>query len=205
MIPRTDDTPGSAKKPQQQQQLHHHNGSSATTVTGSTETGWFGDIKSLAKSTKETILPAIDGIASIIHRSAMTVAAEIAQLERDAELEAERWRADNYGSSSSSSSAATTTNERTVPVIVPLPWETPNNNSPNAPYVSNEELKQKILRLGTDERTFLGPFNSNTSRNEDFYLTESIIDLIRRLLQIDENLATMHARLSGECLCFLET
>jgi hypothetical protein len=57
--------------------------------------------ESLAKSTKDSIFPAIDGIASMIHRSAMTVAAEIAQLERDAELEAERWREENYGAASS--------------------------------------------------------------------------------------------------------
>lgn len=159
---------------------------------GVAENGWFNDFKSLAKSTKDSILPAIDGIASMIHRSAMTVAAEIAQLERDAEMDAERWRAENYGHT-------TTTSHRS-----PLPWEIAVDQKRQQQqhpkrYVVHEALKFNILKLSTDERTFLQPFtDAPAAAGNDFALTGPLIELIQRLLAIDDNLASMHAKLSGK-------
>ena len=151
--------------------------------------GWFGDIKSLAKSTKDTIFPAIDGVASFIHRSAMTVAAEIAQLERDAELEAERWRQENYG--------ASTGNSERVQNQLPLPWEVkPRDSDMSSELVEDENFKFRIMELSTTEDTFLEPYGSGEA--EDFPLTEDRIRLIRRLLALDDNLAAIHAKLSGK-------
>jgi len=172
----------------------------------SAETGWLNDFKSLAKSTKDTILPAIDGIANIIHRSAMTVAAEIAQLERDAELDAERWRAENFGSPGSKSSGAVR--------AIPLPWEVlggtkSKKHSKGSGYATttatataatttDAALKARMLQLSKEESTFLEPFTTEHEEGGDvFALSDSRIEVIRRLLDIDENLASMHARLSG--------
>lgn len=155
--------------------------------------GWFGEFKSLAKSTKDSIFPAIDGIASMIHRSAMTVAAEIAQLERDAELEAERWREENYGADSQGNTGDT----------LPLPWEVKPRDptgellgSAVPTYVEDENFKHAILALSTSEETFLDPYGAGEA--EDFALNEQRINLIRRLLALDANLAANHAKLSGK-------
>jgi hypothetical protein len=162
--------------------------------------GWFGEFKSLAKSTKDSIFPAIDGIASMIHRSAMTVAAEIAQLERDAELEAERWREENYGAASQGETGE----------ALPLPWEVkprdPNGELSRSTfpfYVEDENFKQAILALSTSEETFLDPYGVGEA--EDFILNEQRIYLIRRLLALDANLAANHAKLSGKFILCMST
>mmetsp|Transcript_31529 Transcript_31529/g.52051 ORF Transcript_31529/g.52051 Transcript_31529/m.52051 type:complete len:304 (+) Transcript_31529:141-1052(+) len=155
--------------------------------------GWFGDIKSLAKSTKDSIFPAIDGIANILHRSAMTVAAEIAQLERDAEMEADRWRDENYGAAPSQEQPRRE---------LRLPWEvrrreaiTDLSSSSTSHCVEDESFKQRILELSKTEDTFMEPYGAGEA--DDFPLNEQRIHLIRRLLDIDENLAATHAKLSG--------
>jgi hypothetical protein len=84
-------------------------------------------------------------------------------------------------------------------------------------YMTDEELIQIILSLSLKESTFLGPYSPShleddeedednnineegASRNISprFALDEPRIHLIRRLLDIDGNLAKIHARLSGE-------
>jgi hypothetical protein len=157
--------------------------------------GWFGEFKSIAKSTKDSILPTIDGIASMIHRSAMTVAAEIAQLERDAELEADRWRDENFGSVNRDDSAKP----------YPLPWEVKRvdpggglSKSYASQYAEDVEFKQAILALSTSEETFLEPYGPGEAN--DFHINESRVNLIRRLLAIDGNLASTHAKMSGKLL-----
>lgn len=153
--------------------------------------GWFGDIKSLAKSTKDSIFPTIDGIASMIHRSALTVAAEIAQLERDAEMEADRWREENYGNEGSPS-------RQTRQAPLRLPWQVKPQpvSLEESMYDEDEGFKLRILELSTTEDTFLEPYGVGEA--DDFPLTEQRIQLIRRLLDIDENLAATHAKLSGK-------
>jgi hypothetical protein len=119
----------------------------------------------------------------------MSVAAEIAQLERDG---ANAW------------------NESTSEQPLRLPWEVPCASSvegSNSEYTKDADLMEKILILSRDESTFLKPFTTkktmvsatpNSFDSADFILDEPRIHLIRRLLELDENLAIMHARLSGE-------
>ena len=159
--------------------------------------GWFGigsDIKTFARSIKDNVPPAIDGFASFIHRSALTVAAEIAQLEREAELETERWREQNYGKAHSGSDDDP----------LHLPWEVPHNSkklrssSCETIYEEDEELMQKIFDLSTHEKTFMGDTDDgNEAEDFSFSLDEPRINLIRRLLELDDHLAAMHAKLSG--------
>jgi len=156
--------------------------------------GWFGDIKSLAKSTKDTLFPAFEGLAGMVHRSAMSVAAEFAQLERDAELEADQWKERSYGESRQ---------EQLNKVhILPLPWEVlkstddRNSNDDNGDsYTEDSSFKKIIFELSTTEETFLEPYAADEA--EDFVLTDERILLIRRILHLDENLAAIHAKLSG--------
>jgi hypothetical protein len=163
--------------------------------------GWFGEIKSLAKSTKESIFPAIDGFANLIHRSAMNVAAGIAQMERDAELEAERWREENYGTVNHVRDTKQTTLQ--LPALS-LPWEIKkvvlNNQSDSnlVLYVEDEAFKGKVLSLATSEETFLEPYG--LGEEVDFQLSEERLRLIHRLLTLDENLAASHAKLCGKLL-----
>jgi len=156
--------------------------------------GWFGigsDIKTFARSIKDNTPPAIGGFASFIHRSAMTVAAEIAQLEREAELETERWREENYGKANCGSD------------MLHLPWEVPHHSKKlrecDTIYEEDEELMKKIMELSCHEETFLGGAEEKSKGEEDatFSLDEARINLIRRLLELDDNLAAMHAKLSG--------
>lgn len=161
--------------------------------------GWLGEFRALAKSTKDTLFPALDGIANMVHRSAMAVAAEIAQLEHEAEADADRWREDNYGS--------TGDYDTTGPLS--LPWELAIRSAESkgedligsvATYAENENLKQKVMELSNVESTFLDPFSSDGSDETDtkFTLNEPRIQLIRRLLALDTRLAKIHAKISGK-------
>mmetsp|Transcript_15929 Transcript_15929/g.23435 ORF Transcript_15929/g.23435 Transcript_15929/m.23435 type:complete len:292 (-) Transcript_15929:2247-3122(-) len=153
------------------------------------DNGWFGDIKSLAKSTKDTIFPAFEGIAGIVHRSALSVAAEFAQLERDAELESERWKDESYGEK----------HHEQIRQVLPLPWEVKcrdgNDEDAADSFVEDESFKNRILQLSTTEETFLEPYGAGEA--DDFILTDQRIHLIRRILHFDENLSAIHAQLSG--------
>ena len=68
---------------------------------------------------------------------------------------------------------------------------------------SKIEFKE-ILALSLLEKTFLEPFTSPAAGSlssvdrSEFILDQPRINLIRRLLDIDDNLAATHARLSGE-------
>lgn len=164
--------------------------------------GWFGlgsDVKAFARSIKDTTTPAIGGFASFLHRSALTVAAEIASLEREAQLETERWREENYGKAGDDDDAT-----------LHLPWEVPHNSkklrssSCDTIYEEDEELMKKVLELSRHEETFLGAKEEDSEVEEEdvsFSLDEPRINLIRRLLELDDNLAAMHAKLSGTLRC----
>jgi hypothetical protein len=167
--------------------------------------GWFGaigtDFKNIASSIKDTFPPGIGGIIHFVHKSAMSVAAEIAQLERDAELDVGRWREENYANTKEGSES------------LPLPWEIKcdldDSLQAESPlYMTDEELMDIIMALSLKEHTFLKPFSpqskiDNLRSKASFVMDVARIDLIRRLLDIDENLAAIHARLSGEYLCRL--
>uniref|UniRef100_A0A6U3Q2W2 BSD domain-containing protein n=1 Tax=Ditylum brightwellii TaxID=49249 RepID=A0A6U3Q2W2_9STRA len=147
---------------------------------------WFGlsDISSFAQSIKRSIPPAIDSIADIIQRSAMTVAAEFTQLERDAEER--RWQ---------------DAVENGDIIELPLPWELPSipgeeQTDPEPVYVEDETLKEHILALSLVEETFMTPFVDTDDQEPDFELDNSRIHLMRRLLVIDTNLNEAHARIA---------
>jgi hypothetical protein len=160
-----------------------------------TNLSWFGEFKSLARTTKDSILPTIDGIASMIHRSAMTVAAEIAQLERDAELEADRWRDENFGTANRDESQKALTLPWEVKRVIPAGDLAESNVSQ---YIEDEDFKRAILKLSTLEETFLEPYGPGEA--DDFHITEARVNLIRRLLVIDGDLASTHAKMSGKPL-----
>lgn len=169
--------------------------------------GWFAmgaDLRTFARRVKSTG----EGVAGVIHRGALAIAAEFAELEKDSEQEANRWREENYGTLSQESDLRD----------FHLPWELRcepamsnkelnkelNKEDPSK-YYQSEELMNDILALSHDETTFVVPFSvatsvTETDPNDDGALTESRIHLIRRLLDIDENLATIHARLSGKSM-----
>jgi hypothetical protein len=150
--------------------------------------GWFGgmsaDFRVLASSIKNTA----GGVASFVHRSALSVAAEIAALEHDEDTE----HGEHCAKSSSGEGGP-----------LRLPWEVKSEES-----TFNEDtlLKEKIMSLSSKESTFLQPFSSqkqdgagdhHTNEQDVFVLDESRIQLIRQLLELDDQLAATHARLSG--------
>jgi|UniRef100_A0A8J9TDM0 hypothetical protein len=140
--------------------------------------GWFGgigaDFRTIACTLKETA----GGVASFVHRSAVAVATEIAELEKDGEGN------DLY--------------EHHGDRVLPLPWEIISDTSSTE---EDLELKEAIFTLSISEGTFRHPFSTKdleeVGREVKFVLDEPRIHLIRRLLEFDDNLATMHARLSG--------
>jgi hypothetical protein len=156
--------------------------------------GWFGtigsDFKVLATSIKDTLPPVIGGFANFVHRSAMTVAAEIAELERQGEIEAERWRQENYGNINENS--------------LRLPWEIKATGeeggaqpSSDDQLYADEELLDIILGLSLQESTFQEPFAKESEDKSGRVMDELRLDLIRRLLAIDQNLAAHHENMKG--------
>jgi len=156
--------------------------------TSEEDGGWLGgigaDFRNIANSFKDAVPPtigAIGDIASFVQRSALSVAAEIAQLERD----------------SSDEEAGDMEN------TIHLPWEIlTETESGHTAYEEDEELKANIMALSTDRKTFLKPFSVKGSSNceeetNSVVLDEPRIHQIQRLLTIDENLAATHSVLSG--------
>ncbi len=159
------------------------------------DVGWLGsigaDFRNLAACFKDSTLPVLGGMASLVHRTALTVAAEIAQLERE-ELTAGAWHCDNDADMES----------------LFLPWEIEQENdiSDSSVYVTDDELMDAILALSLKDATFSAPFATSgkptPEKEHCCFLDEPRILLIRRLLDVDENLAAAHARLSGMYLCW---
>ena len=166
--------------------------------------GWFGaigsDFKILATSIKDTIPPVIGGFTNFVHR----VADEIAELERQGEMEAERWRQENYGTVSGSKEAGSSRH-------LHLPWElkAPVDNQEGRQasdvvddnYYADEDLLDTILGLSLLESTFQEPFLEDSLDDDcsEFVLDEPRRDLIRRLLAIDQNLAAQYGGIQGTC------
>jgi hypothetical protein len=78
--------------------------------------GWLGsigsDFRNIATCFKANIPPVLGGMANLVHKTAMSVAAEIAQLEHDSELDAKRWKEESpHGSPDKESGSLS------------LPWE----------------------------------------------------------------------------------
>lgn len=166
--------------------------SEMTPGSASEDEGWLSaigsDFKNIATCFRNNIPPVIGGMATLVHKTAMSVAAEIAELEREGFGEEDGGSPDED------------------PNSILLPWEIKtSHDKDNLPVcVTDEELMEDILALSRHEKTFLEPFDSSEAEDHiasdkpDFVLDESRISLIRRLLDIDESLAVMHARMSGE-------
>ena len=169
--------------------------SSAMTGSASDESvsgnngGWLSDFRAIAWSLQQTA----GGVANFVHRSAVAIADEIAQLEQE---EMDKQHSEGSTFDDQVGDGATK--------VLSLPWELPavqdfeedNDEEEEASYVEDSQLKDKILQLGENDAVFLGPYT--TKREEDTeFLDEARIALIRRLLQIDDQLARTHARLSG--------
>ena len=197
----------------------------STSMTSPTETGsisedegslgWLGgitaDFKTLAFTLKETA----GGVANFVQRSAMAVASEIAHLEEE-EL-VHRQQQERQQQQNSEQCVYEDDNG-----TLRLPWEIECGDD----YQEDEGLKDKIQGLSTKEDTFLRPYSTKdeilqdndddnyddddnyevdmttrtttkTMRRPPFVLDEPRIELVRRLLTLDDKLAAMHARLSG--------
>ena len=138
--------------------------------------GWFtgisSDFRTLASSIRETA----GGVADFVHRSAVAVATEIANLE---EIESQE----------SAEEGEVAQDKR-----LPLPWlVTGDDGLPQ----EDLELKRAILELGEKDDTFLEPLSTDSADQNEFVLDEPRINLIRQLLEVDGGLASTHARLSG--------
>lgn len=155
--------------------------------------GWLSDFKAIAWSLQQTA----GGVANFVHRSAVAIADEIAQLEQE---EMEKHQESNSFDEQNCEGSTK---------VLSLPWELPvtqddddddniNNDGDDgeASYVEDSQLKDKILQLAENDASFLGPFTSKREEDTEF-LDEARIALIRRLLKIDDQLARTHARLSG--------
>lgn len=153
--------------------------------------GWLGglaaDFRTLAVTFTGAVssptFRSIGGAADFVHRSALKVANEIAQLEFE-----ER--------------------EKEYENFIPFPWEVSvEGESPyeSSYYEEDEVLKAKVFALSKDHSTFLGPYHAKKSPSgpEDgglIIMDEPRLHLIRSLLQSDENLAAAHAYLSGKTM-----
>jgi len=223
--------------------------------------GWFGGMGTdFLHCLTENVSPVVSGVASLVHKTAVAVANEIAQLERDGVLEAEaavaeRSNQDSGGtaergseakraevdcsimlptfSSPSFVSTASSNNNKPSGSHI-LQWEICQESSPNLVlaeeeneeipvYFTDTELMKNIFLLSRQESTFLQPFSEDSPEGNDassqttrsnvngvsvslssfsstFVMDEPRIKLIRRLLDIDNNLASIHStrQLTGE-------
>jgi hypothetical protein len=215
---------------------------------------WFAgigsDFMNIAYCLTDNVSPVVSGVATLVHRTALAVANEIAQLERDGELEAVAVVDERTSlmknkknssvviagegiilSSSSFDSTSSISNINKSEGLI-LPWEICQESSQTtlsssqgkenedeiSVYVTDTDLMKKIFILSRQESTFLGPFsegspegnnkyihpqntNNNTSLSSyssTFIMDDSRIKLIRRLLDIDGNLVSMHTGLTGK-------
>lgn len=165
------------------------NMSGATTPTTgslSEEDSFFeaigADIRTLAASLRDTA----GGVAHFVHKSALSVAAEIARLEDEDRQREEGLLPEDIAATEAQ---------------LKLPWEVQRQDkedNDSVYLIEDEILKERILDISKDDRSFLMPATINPEGGDiEFILDEPHIQLIRRLLEIDGNLAATHARLSG--------
>lgn len=157
------------------------------------ESGWFGtmktDFRHLANCFKDSTFPVIGGVATFVHKAAMSVAAEIAELERNGELGTEAWRPQG---------------EHDLHAL-PLPWEIQDQaHESGVPILStDEDLMDAILALSHREDTFTGPFSPSQhvlpeEGQPKFVLDAAHVTLVSQLLDFDPKLASMHANMIGK-------
>ncbi|VEU37239.1 unnamed protein product [Pseudo-nitzschia multistriata] len=154
--------------------------------------GWLGGMGTeFLTCLTENVSPVVSGVATLVHKTAVAVANEIAQLERDGELEAEALAAaeelsrDSLGAGGrnqyketgdknlSSSSFDSNTSEAEC---LSLPWEvrqeTPRNSTENKEkdgipvYITDIKMMKQIFALSRQESTFLEPFSNDSPEND---------------------------------------
>jgi len=161
----------------------------------STEEGGIQWFSKLTRSIKDNIPAVIDGVADTIHRSARTLVNEFSEMEN----EARRERSESHEVDLTDSGGLDVT-------VSPLPWEIcctetteSEHSNDSVAYQEDKKLKEKVMALSLDETIFTGPFNGGKTDNLDvaFVLDETTVMLIRRLLEIDQNLGHVHAKISG--------
>jgi len=201
---------------------------------------WFGglgsEILNIAHCLTDNVSPVVSGVATFVHRTAVAVANEISQLERDGEVEtavAMEERPSKKNSKGTKGSGTTiilspssfdSTSTSNKPENLILPWEvcqesqtslsTQKENDEISVYFTDTDLMKKIIILSRQESTFLEPFSEDSpegnnkslpqninnislsSYSSTFVIDDSRIKLIHRLLDIDENLASMHTELT---------
>lgn len=146
--------------------------------------GWMS---SFAKSIKDTIPVAIDGIT----HTARSIMNELAEME-DEVRRASAERCDDSD-----------TSDEDV-LNLPFPWELcfqkkDGDNNVSIIEKEDEKLKEKVFALSHNEDVFSGPFDGTEEENdlESFVLDDSRVMLIRRILQEDSHLSLVHAKVSG--------
>ena len=148
-------------------------------------TGWFGGIGTdFLHCLTDNVSPVVSGVATLVHKTAVAVANEISQLERDGELRAaaaaaERTKNENCGGEETeptgsnaifpSSSFDSNTKQNSEDLI--LPWEVCQESSHNSTveeeddrilvYFTDAELMEMIFDLSRNDSTFLQPFSHN--------------------------------------------
>lgn len=183
--------------------------------------GWLGGIADVAHCLTENVKPVVSGVASFVHQAAVAVASEIAQLEQEGEFD--HSSAENFNMQQSSPDQSA---DQEVPKKLILPWEISTEEEDIPGYVTDNDLKDAILTLSDQESTFVEPFQDQSdnpdaksfadcddidpkggdmcsrvslkSFSSTFAIDAPRIDLIRRLMDIDKNLASAHSRFSGE-------
>lgn len=191
---------------------------------------WFGGIGTdFLHCLTENVTPVVSGVATLVHKTAVAVANEISQLERDGELEAaaaaaqrcdedsneDKWASDCHTTHPSSTLDS---NEKKSENLT-LPWEICRESSGNptfgeddgeiSVYFTDKELMRRIFALSSNDAAFLHPFSDDLSDANEaqtrtlssfysrFVMDEARVKLIHRILDIDENLASVHSRLTG--------
>lgn len=146
--------------------------------------GWMS---SFAKSIKDTIPVAIDGIT----HTARSIMNELAEMED----EVRRASADRCDDSDTSDEDV---------LNLPFPWELcfqkkDGDNNVSIIEKEDEKLKEKVFALSHNEDVFSGPFDGTEEENDldSFVLDDSRVMLIRRILQEDSHLSLVHAKVSG--------
>ena len=151
--------------------------------------GWLGsintDFRSMATCFKDSTMPLFGGVIALVRNAAMTVAAEIAQLEQDGECD--DGRCQNYTEVESLS----------------LPWEIQRDCKTSDDvqlFVTDIALMDLILALSMDDATFSTPYadlepRRDPSSGDVLALNVSRNALIQQLLDADENLLDAHNRL----------
>jgi len=161
----------------------------------STGEGGMQWLSKLTRSIKDNIPAVIDGVADTINRSARTLVNEFSEMEN----EARRERSESHDLDSTDSDELDT-------MVLPLPWEiccikNPDDKKSNNSVEFQEDrvLKKKVMDLSQDETIFTSPFTEGETDDlaVPFVLDESRVMLIRRLLEIDQNLGHVHAKISG--------